>query len=65
MKRYFRNLKIKVLIILAVMGPGIITAFADNDAGGLFRRLGDQVITGPTGTNLNDFRAIYVPGPSR
>jgi len=40
-------------------------ALADNDAGGLFRRLGDQVVTGPTGTNLNDFRAIYVPGPSR
>jgi len=24
----------------------------DNDAGGLFGRLGDQVVTGPTGTNL-------------
>jgi glycerate 2-kinase len=40
-------------------------ALAANDAGGLFGRLGDQVVTGPTGTNLNDFRAIYVPGPSR
>src|SRR5262245_52278082 len=29
-------------------------ALADNDAGGLFRRLGDQVVTGPTGTNLNE-----------
>ena len=37
----------------------------DNDAGGLFGRLGDQVVTGPTGTNLNDFRAIYIPGSSR
>lgn len=39
-------------------------ALAANDAGGLFGRLGDQVVTGPTGTNLNDFRAIYVPGLS-
>jgi glycerate-2-kinase len=31
----------------------------------LFGRLGDQVVTGPTGTNLNDFRAIYIPGSSR
>lgn len=35
MKKYFRHLKIKLLIIMAVVGPGIITAFADNDAGGV------------------------------
>lgn len=29
------TLKTKLLIILAVMGPGLITAFADNDAGGV------------------------------
>jgi len=35
MKRYIRHLKVKLLIIMAVVGPGIITAFADNDAGGV------------------------------
>ena len=31
---------------------------ADNDAHGFFRAVGDQVVTGPTLTNVNDFRAI-------
>lgn len=35
MKKILRNLKLKILIIMAVVGPGIITAFADNDAGGV------------------------------
>jgi hydroxypyruvate reductase len=26
----------------------------------LFRALGDQVVTGPTLTNVNDFRAVLV-----
>ena len=29
------NFKRRALIILAVLGPGMITAFADNDAGGV------------------------------
>jgi hydroxypyruvate reductase len=33
-----------------------------HDSGSFFERLGDLVITGPTGTNVNDFRAILVPG---
>ena len=35
---------------------------ADNDAHAFFRALGDQVVTGPTLTNVNDFRAIVVRG---
>jgi hydroxypyruvate reductase len=35
-------------------------SLADNDAHGFFERLGDSVITGPTLTNVNDFRAILV-----
>jgi glycerate 2-kinase len=31
-----------------------------NDAYGFFRLLDDLVITGPTHTNVNDFRAILV-----
>jgi glycerate 2-kinase len=30
----------------------------DNDSHGLFERLGDLLVTGPTRTNVNDFRAI-------
>ena len=33
---------------------------ADNDGHGVFEALGDQVITGPTLTNVNDFRALLV-----
>ena len=33
---------------------------ARNDAHGYFEPLGDLVITGPTHTNVNDFRAVLV-----
>lgn len=33
---------------------------ADNDAYGFFGALGDLVVTGPTLTNVNDFRAILI-----
>jgi glycerate-2-kinase len=32
----------------------------NNDAHSLFERLGDQVVTGPTHTNVNDFRGIII-----
>jgi hydroxypyruvate reductase len=35
---------------------------ADNDATGFFTRVGDLLVTGPTCTNINDFRAILVEG---
>jgi glycerate 2-kinase len=35
---------------------------ANNDGHGFFSALGDSVITGPTLTNVNDFRAIFVEG---
>ena len=35
-------------------------ALANNDGHGFFGALGDSVITGPTLTNVNDFRAILV-----
>jgi hydroxypyruvate reductase len=37
----------------------------DNDAYHLFSSLHDLVMTGPTRTNVNDFRAILVGGPHR
>jgi hydroxypyruvate reductase len=38
---------------------------ADNDGHSFFEVLGDQVITGPTLTNVNDFRAILVDGEQK
>jgi len=33
---------------------------ADNDGHGFFQALGDSLVTGPTLTNVNDFRAILI-----
>jgi hydroxypyruvate reductase len=38
---------------------------ADNDGYGFFAALGDLVVTGPTRTNVNDFRAIFIEGNQR
>jgi hydroxypyruvate reductase len=37
----------------------------DNDAHSFFEALGDSIITGPTRTNVNDFRAILVDARER
>ncbi|TCO73992.1 glycerate kinase type-2 family protein [Rhodovulum euryhalinum] len=58
----------------AVIGPGTLArahaagcvadaALAANDSHGFFAALGDQVIPGPTLTNVNDFRAILILPP--
>ncbi|HKF72166.1 MAG TPA: MOFRL family protein, partial [Stellaceae bacterium] len=55
----------------AIMGPDSFTRasqahvnlrakLAENDAYGAFEALGDLVVTGPTRTNVNDFRAILI-----
>ena len=57
----------------AVIGPDTLarakalgldakTMLTENDTGTFFSTLGDAVVTGPTCTNINDFRALlYVP----
>ena len=40
------------------INPG--DSLADNDGHGFFGALGDSVVTGPTLTNVNDFRAILI-----
>ena len=52
-------------------GVDPLAALEQNDAYGFFASLGDLVVTGPTRTNVNDFRAILVapralaePGPA-
>jgi hydroxypyruvate reductase len=44
------------------LGMRPLDRLADNDGHGFFGALGDSVITGPTLTNVNDFRAILVCG---
>ena len=57
----------------AVIGPDTLSRARDqglnaeaflenNDAYSFFEALGDLVVTGPTLTNVNDFRAIIVDG---
>ena len=36
-----------------------------NDGHGFFEALGDAIVTGPTLTNVNDFRAILITGEVR
>ena len=44
----------------AAHGINAEASLADNDGHGFFEALGDQVVTGPTLTNVNDFRAILI-----
>jgi hydroxypyruvate reductase len=39
-------------------------SLANNDGHGFFEALGDSVITGPTLTNVNDFRALLIEAPA-
>jgi hydroxypyruvate reductase len=45
----------------ASAGVDVVKLLADNDAYTAFSALGDLIVTGPTRTNVNDFRAILVP----
>ena len=42
------------------LGLDPMASLDDNDAHSLFERMGTQVVTGPTHTNVNDFRAILI-----
>ncbi len=47
------------------LARGIVPAdsLAANDGHGFFSALGDSIVTGPTLTNVNDFRAILIEAP--
>lgn len=47
----------------AARGMDAAQALARNDAHSFFAGLGDQVVTGPTLTNVNDFRALLILPP--
>jgi hydroxypyruvate reductase len=44
----------------AAAGIDLRARLTENDAYGVFATLGDLVVTGPTRTNVNDFRAILI-----
>ena len=44
----------------AAAGVDVAAALADHDGHGFFEAVGDQVVTGPTLTNVNDFRAVLI-----
>jgi len=57
----------------AILAPGSLTRaekkkldarrrLDDNDGYGFFSALGDLVVTGPTRTNVNDYRVILITG---
>lgn len=46
------------------LGLKPMDALADNDGHGFFQALGASVLTGPTRTNVNDFRAILIEADS-
>jgi len=48
------------LALSEVMEVSALAALRNNDAHGFFDAIGAQVVTGPTMTNVNDFRAILV-----
>jgi glycerate 2-kinase len=48
----------------AKAGVDVVKHLANNDAYTAFSTLGDLIVTGPTRTNVNDFRAILVPARS-
>lgn len=46
----------------AAAGLDAKAMLVNNDAYGFFSALGDLVVTGPTRTNINDFRAVLITG---
>jgi glycerate 2-kinase len=48
----------------SALGVSAKALLADNDGYGFFAALGDLVVTGPTLTNVNDFRAILIGAPT-
>ncbi len=47
------------------IGLSPLDMLANNDGHGFFGAIGDAVITGPTLTNVNDFRAILIAAPDQ
>jgi hydroxypyruvate reductase len=48
----------------AAEGLNAANFLKNNDSQRFFRRISDLVVTGPTGTNVNDFRCVVVDNPN-
>jgi hydroxypyruvate reductase len=48
------------VVRLRAQGLDPMALLGNNDAYRAFAALGDLLVTGPTGTNVNDFRAFYI-----
>ena len=57
LERYFEN---EIEPVLSPLGLDPARMLEDNDAYTLFAALDDLVVTGPTLTNVNDFRAVLI-----
>jgi len=53
---------VSIAEIAAAAGVSAKARLANNDGYGFFSAIGDLVVTGPTLTNVNDFRAVLVLG---
>lgn len=51
------------LVRAAAQGLDAASHLARHDSGRFFHALGDLLVTGPTCTNVNDFRAVLTAGP--
>jgi len=59
------SLAVLLAVSFSALQPAVAAdSLARNDAHGFFARIGGQVITGPTLTNVNDFRAILILPPN-
>ena len=45
------------------LGIRPLRSLDNNDGHGFFEALGDAVVTGPTRTNVNDFRVVLIDAP--
>jgi len=52
----------QTLALASAAGIDPAAALARNDAHTFFHKIGAQVVTGPTRTNVNDFRALLIEG---
>ncbi len=53
-----------ILARAEALGVDAKARLADNDGYGFFEALGELIVTGPTRTNVNDLRAIYISAAS-
>ena len=54
------QLQLEYPLVLVIWRDAFFDFDADNDPWNIFNAIGDLLVTGPTLTNVNDFRAILI-----